>query len=128
MATKTAKPKKLTQREKAFNAQIKKKLQEEGRIPPDKPKLNRKKFAKEVLAEFDGSFGGIADTLYLYKAIGCMVGPNMFEVTSEQVGVLKTLKIAIETKKFIEALRAEGQTEYTIGEYLNKVVLPITRL
>lgn len=122
-----AKRKKLTQNEKALNAKVKKELQAEGILPPDKPKLNRKKFAKEVLAEYD-EMAGYDTFLYLQKAIGCMVGPDMPEITSEQVGVLKLLKIAVESKKFSEALKAEERTTYTLGEYINKVVLPITRL
>lgn len=60
--------KRLTQRQKTENARLKKHLQAEGILPPDKPRLNRKKFA------------------------------------------------------------AEGRTQYTIGEYIDKVVLPITKL
>ena len=54
------KKKKLTQREKTLNARVKKQLQEEGVLPPDKPKLNRKKFAKEVLEEWGemDTYGG----------------------------------------------------------------------
>jgi len=122
------KQKRLTQREKAERAAFKKQMQEKGVFPPDKPRLNRKKFAKEVLAEFNNEFGGIEDTLYLYKAIGCMVGPSMREVTSEEVGVLKLLKIAIETKRFMKGLYGEGCRQYTIEEYLDKVVIPIVRL
>jgi len=121
------KKKRLTQREKAENAAFKKRMQDKGLIPPDKPRLNRKKFAAEVLAEFD-EIDVYDSILYLRKAIGCMVGPDMRKVTSEQVGVLKLLKIAVETRKFMKALSAEGRTQYTIGEYLDKVVLPITRL
>lgn len=121
------KKKRLTQREKAENAAFKKRMQDKGLLPPDKPKLNRKKFAAEVLAEFD-EIDVYDSILYLRKAIGCMVSPDMREVTSEQVGVLKLLKIAVETRKFMKALSAEGRTQYTIGEYLDKVVLPITRL
>lgn len=121
------KKKRLTQREKAENAAFKKRMQDKGLLPPDKPKLNRKKFAAEVLAEFD-EVDVYDSILYLRKAIGCMVSPDMREVTSEQVGVLKLLKIAVETRKFMKALSAEGRTQYTIGEYLDKVVLPITRL
>ena len=40
--------KRLTQREKAERAAIKKQLQADGVLPPDKPRLNRKKFAREV--------------------------------------------------------------------------------
>lgn len=121
------KKKRLTQREKAENAAFKKRMQDKGLLPPDKPKLNRKKFAAEVLAEFD-EIDVYDSILYLRKAVGCMVSSDMQEVTSEQVGVLKLLKIAVETQKFEKALSAEGRTQYTIGEYLDKVVLPITRL
>lgn len=121
------KKKRLTQREKAENAAFKKRMQDKGLLTPDKPRLNRKKFAAEVLAEFD-EIDVYDSILYLRKAIGCMVGPDMSEVTSEQVGVLKLLKIAVETRKFMKALSAEGRTQYTIGEYFDKVVLPITRL
>ena len=117
----------MSQKEKDFNSRIKKELQAEGRLPPDKPRLNRKKFAEEVLAEFE-RLGGYEAYLYLQKAIFCMVGSNMSNVTSEQIGVLKMLKIAGETKKFMEALNEEGRSQYTLGEYVDKVVLPITRL
>lgn len=121
------KKKRLTQREKAENAAFKKRMQDKGLLPPDKPKLNRKKFAAEVLAEFE-QMDVIHADFYLRKAIGCMVSPDMREVTSEEVGVLKLLKIAVETNKFMEALKAEGRSQYTIGEYADKVVIPIMKL
>ena len=121
------KKKKLTQREKALNARVKKQLQEEGVLPPDKPKLNRKKFAKEVLEEW-GEMDTYGSILYLKRAIGCMVSADMRTVDAEQVGVLKLLKIALETKKFMKELEEKNQTTYTIGEYIDKVVLPIRKL
>ena len=45
--------KRLTQREKAERAALKKKWQAEGLIPPDKPRLNRKKFAREAWEAFE---------------------------------------------------------------------------
>ena len=39
------KKKRLTQREKDRRAAIKKQLQEEGFLPPNKPRLNRKKLS-----------------------------------------------------------------------------------
>ena len=122
-----AKQKRMTQREKAERAAFKKQMQEKGVLPPDKPRLNRKKFAREVWAEFE-QMDVIRADFYLRKAIGCMVGPDMREVTPEEVGVLKLMKIAIETDKFMKALEAENRTQYTIGEYAEKVVLPIMRL
>ena len=122
-----AKEKRLTQREKAERARIKKKFQEDGVLPPDKPRLNRKKFAREVLAEF-GAMDAYSADLYLRQAIGCMVSPDMNRVTEEEVGVLKLLKIAVESERFSKALEAEGRSQYTIGEYAEKVILPILKL
>ena len=122
-----AKKKRLTQREQAERARIKKKLQEDGVLPPDKPRLNRKKFAREVLAEF-GAMDAYSADLYLRQAIGCMVSPDMNRVTEEEVGVLKLLKIAVESERFSKALEAEGRSQYTIGEYAEKVILPILKL
>ena len=122
-----AKKKRLTQREKAERARIKKKLQEDGVLLPDKPRLNRKKFAREVLAEF-GAMDAYSADLYLRQAIGCMVSPDINRVTEEEVGVLKLLKIAVESERFSKALEAEGRSQYTIGEYAEKVILPILKL
>ena len=57
-----------------------------------------------------------------------MVAPDMHEVTAEEVGVLKLLKLAVELNKFSTALEAEGRREYTIGELADKVVIPILKL
>ena len=93
-----AKKKRLTQREKARRAEAKKRLQEEGLIPPDKPRLNRRKFARETWKEFEEELGkdGVLIEWSLMRAIGFMVGPDLPQVSPEQVGVLKLLKIAVE--------------------------------
>lgn len=121
------KTKRLTNKEKAWNADFKKKMQDEGIIPPDKPKLNRKKFGRETWTEFNevcGNFEGLMD---LREAIGCMVSPDPHKVTSEEVGVYKLMKIAIQIRKFKNRLRDEGRTQYTIGE-LADVITPILKL
>lgn len=48
-----AKSKRLTNKEKALKSKVKKELQEQGLLPPDKPRLNRRKFAKEAAEQFD---------------------------------------------------------------------------
>lgn len=48
------KKKRLTNKEKKLNAKVKKRLQEQGVLPPDKPKLNRKKFIDEAMEEWYG--------------------------------------------------------------------------
>lgn len=123
----TQKKKRLTQRQKEERARIKRKLQEDGLLPPDKPRLNRKHFAAEVWAEF-ADMDAFTVGLYLHKAVGCMVGPDMKQVTPEEVGVLKLMKIAVETKKFMDRLKEEGRERYTVGEYIDAVVLPIIKL
>ena len=108
---------------------MKKQLQAEGVLPPDKPRLNRKKFAREVWDEFSEMDVYTAD-FYLRKAIMATVGPELHEVTSEreQVGVYKALKLAVEYNKFLRKLEAEGRSKYTIGELADEVVLPIWKL
>ena len=124
------KKKRLTQREKAERAAIKKKLREDGLLPPIKPRLNRKKFARETWAEFDAFYKAepIRAEVSLLRAIGFMVGPDMKEVSPEEVGVLKLLKLAVEYNAFLEKLETEGRTTYTYGELIDEVILPITNL
>lgn len=128
MPAKAKRPKKMTVREKTERAAVKKDLQERGLLPPDKPKLNRKKFAKEVLSEWKAAEEKESLSLYLYRAIFNMVDENMRDITPEQIGILKALKIALETRKFMKGLEAEGRTQYTVGEYADKVFIPILRL
>ena len=122
-----AKKKRLSQREKAERAHIKKQLQEKGILPPDKPRLNRKRFAAQVWAEFN-ELDVITANVCLRNAIGCMVSPEMDKVTAEEVGVLKLMKLAVETAHFMEALKAEGRDQYTLGEFAEKVCLPVMKL
>ena len=124
------KKKRLTQREKAERAVIRNKLREDGLLPPIKPRLNRKKFARETWAAFDAFYKAepIRAELSLLKAIGFMVGPDMKEVSPEEVGVLKLLKLAVEYNAFLEKLETEGRTTYTYGELIDEVILPITNL
>lgn len=125
----TRKRKRLSQREKDENARIKKELQAKGILPPDKPRLKRRKFAADVLKEWDdfkSKYSTECD-IYLCMAATCMVR-GTDKITSEQIGILKSMKIAIETKKFKDELIAEGRTEYTIREYMERVVLPIIKL
>ena len=112
------------------NARIKKELQAEGVYPPDKPRLNRRKFAEDVMKEWNDFM--LMDLwvrgLCLDMAVNHMVSSKMNKVTPEQVGVLKLLKMAIEMKKFSDELKAEGRMEYTIREYMERVVLPVIKL
>ena len=121
------KQKRMTQRQKGERAQVKKELQAKGILTPDKPRLNRKKFAKEVWAEYE-AMDPFRREIFLLKAIGCMVGPDMLKVTPEEVRVLKMLKLAVEMDKFSQQLKAEGRDTYTLGELSDKVIMPVLKL
>lgn len=115
------KRKKMTNKEKILNAKIKKDMQEKGFIPPDKPKLNRKKYVEEAREEWNSKDKDFyAWDIYLYKAISIMLGKvdRKFRVSQEAVGVAKCLKLALRLKEFSDKLKAEGRKEYTLKEEL----------
>lgn len=121
------KKKRLTQREKAARADAKKRLQEQGVLPPDKPRLNRKKFAKDVRAEWSAAEGPLY--AYVMASIGWMLPDDkgVLPVTPEQVGVLKLLKLALATKAYEDALPEETR-KYNAVDFFREVVEPIINL
>lgn len=130
MAANTAKKKpakRMTQREKDERARVKKELQAQGIIPPNKPRLNRRKFAREVWAEFDAMEPFHKD-VYLRRAVIAMVSPDMVKVSEEDVGVLKLLKLAVEMARFDAKITAEGREKYSIKEWVEEVYNPIKNL
>lgn len=124
------KRKRLTQREKAERAAAKKHLQAEGVLPPDKPRLNRKKFAREAWAEYEAFYQAkpIRAEVALMKAICFMVGPDMTAVSPEEVGILKVLKMAVEYDAFLQRLEQEGREKYSMKELVREVFPPIYKL
>ncbi len=116
-----AKRKRMTNREKAENARIKKELQQRGIIPPDKPKLNRKKFIEEARQEWnDRDAGFYAWEAYLFEAVSIMLGHTERDAAAraslEAVGVAKCLKLAMRLRKFHQAVKDRGDDRYKIKE------------
>ena len=124
------KRKRLTQREKAASAAAKKRLQAEGVLPPDKPRLNRRKFAREAWSEYEALYKAepIRAEIALIKAICFMVGPDMTAVSPEEVGILKALKMAVKYDAFLKGLEQEGRGKYSMKELIEEVFLPIYKL
>lgn len=122
--------KRLTQREKAERAAAKKRLQARGVLPPDKPRLNRKKFAQETWAEWTALLAEnrLRAAMALCRAVSFTTAPELLEVTPEQVGILKAMKIAVEYEKFLQKLEAEDRSDYSIGELADEVILPVWKL
>lgn len=112
------KRKKLTQREIKRNREIKKQMQAEGIIPPDKPKLNRKKFAQEVCKEWKEQ--GSNCRLYLDIVLAMMTNSGRFgKVSQEDLGILKLKKCTLELKKAME--QNESMTYWEIAELLQPI-------
>lgn len=112
-----AKRRRMTQKEKQERAQTKKRLQEKGIIPPDKPKLNRKKFIKEAMLEWNDRLRNIEGFISLTKAITYVLCQRENgRISKEAVGAAKVLKIAVRLSEFQEKLEKEGKTEYKFSE------------
>lgn len=114
-----AKRKTMTKAQKAMNAKIKKELQEKGIVPPDKPRLNRKKYIEEAREEWNGRDAEYyAWDAFLYQAISIVLGhtDQHLRASPEAVGVAKTLKLALRLKEFRDKLKEEGRDTYTMGE------------
>lgn len=126
MATK--KYKKLTNAEKKYRKELREELREQGLIPPVKPKLNRKKFLDETKEEFK-SLNIFNDVQFLYEAISWMTPSDQQRgITSEQIGVLKMMKMAVDIKNYMEDKKRSGETNYAPSELYETVISPILKL
>lgn len=118
------KKKKLTNKEKQERAACKKRMQEQGILPPDKPKLNRKKFIEEAQAEWnDRDTECCMWNVYLIQAMSYMLGQveKGGRVSPEAVGVAKVLKLAMRLREFSEELKAKGKHEYKVVDQYNYI-------
>ena len=127
--------KRLTNAEKKFNKEITAKLRDKGVIPPVKPKLNRIKFAKEVIQEYKEELGNYDDIRHLFRAISFMLPMIAIQekglrvkISPEEIGVLKMIKIAVEIKKFESDLTAKGETKYSSIDLYKVAVEPVIKL
>ena len=121
----TTKYKRMTLAEKRQRKETRKQLRNEGCLPPVKQRLNRKKFRDEVTSEFK-QLEQIHDFHYLLQAISIMApGSETRSISSEGVGVLKVMKMAVEIKKFEENKTKNGEKTYKAGELYEEVIKPI---
>lgn len=116
--------KRLTNRQKKLNAEAKKELQAKGVIPPDKPKLNRKKFIEEAEAEWNNRDKEcFVWDVYMMQAMSYMLGhmEKGMRLSREAVGAAKVLKIAMRLREFSEGLKAKGEHEYKVVDQYNYI-------
>lgn len=115
-----ARKKRMTVRERDERRAVKKHLQEQGLVPPDKPKLNRKRYVEEAREEWDNRPKDCYIwEMYLMQAFGCMLGKTegrSLRVSQEAVGAAKVLKLALRLRQFHAKLKEEGKTKYSLSE------------
>lgn len=103
-----------------MRAELKKKWQDGGILPPDKPRLNRKKFIEEAREGWNNRDAGChVWDIYLMEAFGCMLAKEeglSGRASSEAVGAAKVLKLAIRLHAFYEEVRKKGEREYKVME------------
>ena len=119
------KRKRMTVREKKERAQTKKQLQEERILPPNKKRLNRSRFAKEVWVDWEAERPPNG-----YLMMACvLLGPvEGFPVSPEQVGVLKVMKAAVEIYRFEQKRKVCRERAYPVQDLYEQVILPIKEL
>lgn len=110
--------KKMTQREKAERAAAKKRLQADGILPPDKPRLKYKKFCAEARALWHDT-EACPDLIYVSMALTIVLGdirPN-----AQTVGAAKVVLIAREYQRFEAEKRDAGESHYKISELFDRI-------
>ena len=114
----------MTKREIKERAKIKKSLQARGILPPDKKRLNRKKFIDEVREQWlkrDRTCFKLE--FYIMRALVWMTSytDNRGNISPEAVGAAKVYKIALRFKEFEEEIQKSGQSAYTVRELYESV-------
>lgn len=113
--------KRLTKKEKKIRAEIRKDLKEKGVIPPDKKRLNRKKFIEEAKKE-------IAKVNYemflnLVASLNIVMDrrDRNLNISTEAIGAAKAVKLAIRMKQFEKMVEERGDTKYSVKELLEYI-------
>lgn len=120
--------KRMTQKEKSERARLKKELQKKGFLPPDKQKLNRKKFVEEARTEWnERDKDCLIWEVYLRHAMSYMLGHTGRDMRTspEAVGAAKVLKIALRLREFEQELKINGVSEYKLidqYEYIKDIL------
>ncbi len=119
----------MSSAEKKERAEIKRGLQEAGIIPPDKPKLNRKRFIEEAKGEWNSMENACFTwELYLVEALSYLMTQTESRsqrASLEAVGAAKALKLAIRLREFYEMLRKKGEKNYKLidqYEYIKDIL------
>lgn len=110
--------KRLSNREKRLREEVRKELQDKGMLPPDKPRLNRKKFVEGAEAAWNArDMECHIWEVYLMQAFGYVlahIGRRGTSPTLEAVGAAKVLMVALRLREFDKMLNELGQEQYKL--------------
>lgn len=109
----------MTKKEIKQRAEIKKRLQAKGILPPNKKRLNRKKFIDEAREEWEKrDLGCILWDYYIQQALAWMTSYTDMNLrpSPQAVGAAKVYKIALRFKEFEDEKKRLGETKYKIKE------------
>lgn len=106
----------MTKKERARRAAVKKEMQKEGILPPDKPRLNYKKYLEDTKNIWESD--DCPEEIYLICAISIMLGT--YKPTKETIGVAKVIRIAKEWKQYDLEQKAAGRKS-SLVEVLDRI-------
>lgn len=121
----------MTEKEKKARRKLREKLRKDGILPPPKKRLDRKKYAREIMERYKSEkYKHIEFTAVIDIAIGCMIPSENVPlgVTPEQLGVLKMLHMAMEMYDCMHQAEGNDPKEMTVGEVYEKIIKPIWEL
>lgn len=112
------KSRKMTAREKQLAAEVRAEMREKGLLPAKKKPLDRTKFIAEAKTIFLEN-NQYEFALYVNWALAEMMGHKSkprFTPSLEAVGAAKVIHLAKRRMDFEAEQRAQGRTEWTVGE------------
>ncbi|MFR7530620.1 MAG: hypothetical protein ACLUU0_11680 [Anaerostipes hadrus] len=117
----TVRRRRMTKKEIKERREIKRQLQEQGIKPPDKPRLNRRKFAQEVCKEWDEM--DYINPHWIMLVLSMMTNSGNFgSVSLEDIGILKLKKCSMLLQQTIEEKGKMSVDEVT------ELLMPIWKL
>ena len=120
----------MTEKEKQQRKKTRDDLRKQGVIPPRKQRLNRKEYAKMILERYKKvEFSDPEFYIALLDAIVYMVpeAAVILSVSTEQVGILKLLQVAMDIKEYKQQAEKAGRKP-THLELWDKLVKPVWNL
>lgn len=113
----------MTKKERAERAFIKKKLQDEGIIPLDKPRINKRRYVNEIAQKFKSR----REEVDLMPQIAAHVilsvlgsEKNEMKISDDTMAFARIIDLVMREAEYSAKVRSEGR-EYSLEEYRDEV-------